>query len=178
MNEELAEVVRVMDVARGWDLLPHDDAFLARSIERILAATGTKTTAAYGGYISENSTEAENFSRTLNITYSEFFRNPLTVVAMKSSVERTRTFAPKRILMDLSLPVMDGFKALEAVRNEATVKHFPVIAVTASAMKCNREEILIRGFNDCISKPIDRAMLEGTIREHLYESEQPHNTGD
>ena len=71
-----------------------------------------------------------------------------------------------------------GEEALEAIRNEATVKHFPVIAVAASAMKCNREEILTRGFNDYISKPIDRAMLEGTIREHLYESEQPHNTGD
>jgi signal transduction histidine kinase/DNA-binding response OmpR family regulator/HAMP domain-containing protein len=96
----------------------------------------------------------------------------------QSGIERARTFAPDLILMDLSLPVMDGFKALEAIRNEDALKHVPVIAVTASAMKGNREEILVRGFDGYISKPIDRVVLERTIKENLYGLEWPHDTGD
>jgi chemotaxis protein methyltransferase CheR len=83
MNEELADIVRVMDRTHGLDISVHDNAFLAKSIERRLATTGIKTAAAYSGYLSENSTEAEIFSRALNITYSEFFRNPLTFVLLE-----------------------------------------------------------------------------------------------
>ena len=86
MNEELTEIVRVMGMPQGRDISLHDDAFLAKSIEKRLAATGIKTTAAYRGYLSENSTEAEIFSCALNITYSEFFRNPLTFALLEQII--------------------------------------------------------------------------------------------
>jgi chemotaxis protein methyltransferase CheR len=78
MNKELAGIVRAMSRTHGRDIALHDTAFLTKSIERRLVATGIKTAVAYGGYLSENSPEAETFSRALNIAYSEFFRNPLT----------------------------------------------------------------------------------------------------
>jgi chemotaxis protein methyltransferase CheR len=86
MNRDLTEIVRVMGMAHGRDISLHDDAFLAKSIERRLTVTGIKTAAAYGGYLSESSMEAENFSRTLNITYSEFFRNPLTFALLEKVI--------------------------------------------------------------------------------------------
>jgi len=70
--------------------------------------------------------------------------------------------------MDISMPVMDGYKALDAIKNNAEICQIPVIAVTASAMVGNREEILDRGFDGYISKPIDWKQLEELIREKLY----------
>jgi chemotaxis methyl-accepting protein methylase len=84
--EELAGIVRVMGRTHGRDISPLDKAFLAKSIERRLAATGIKTAAAYRGYLSENSTEAEIFFRALNIAYSEFFRNPLTFALLEQVI--------------------------------------------------------------------------------------------
>jgi signal transduction histidine kinase/CheY-like chemotaxis protein/HAMP domain-containing protein len=86
----------------------------------------------------------------------------------QSGVEQAKTHAPDLILMDISLPVMDGFKALDAIRNEGALKHIPVIAVTASAMKGNRDEILAHGFDGYVSKPIDEKLLQETIKEKLF----------
>jgi CheY-like chemotaxis protein len=88
-------------------------------------------------------------------------------------VELARMRTPDLILMDIALPVMDGFEALDAIRNEDALKHIPVIAVTASAMKGSREEILAHGFDGYISKPIDQKLLEETIKEKLFGHEQP-----
>src|ERR1022692_967100 len=86
MNKEMAEIIRVMSRTHARDISLHDPAFLAKSIERRLAATGITTAAAYGGHLSENSTEAEALSRALNINYSEFFRNPLTFTLLEQVI--------------------------------------------------------------------------------------------
>ena len=93
MNEESTEVIRIMDRAPGRDFLLHGNAFLAKSTGRILVATGIKTIAADGGYLSEDRTEAGNLSRTLNITYRKCFRNPLRVVAMSEPQAREKHLA-------------------------------------------------------------------------------------
>jgi CheY-like chemotaxis protein len=85
----------------------------------------------------------------------------------KLGIEQARTHTPDLILMDISLPIMDGLKALEALRGEAVLRHIPVIALTARAMKGNREEILAYGFDGYISKPIDAQVLQKTIQESL-----------
>jgi CheY-like chemotaxis protein len=82
-------------------------------------------------------------------------------------VEQALTHRPDLILMDLGMPVMDGFEALDAIREEEALDGTPVIAVTASAMKGDREEILAHGFDGYISKPIDPEVLTQTIREAL-----------
>ena len=92
----------------------------------------------------------------------------LEVTDGPSGIERARANLPDLILMDLSLPLIDGFQALEAIRNEGTLKHIPVIGLTASAMKGNREEILAHGFDSYISKPIDEKRLEETIKEQVF----------
>ncbi len=82
-------------------------------------------------------------------------------------IEQARRHKPDLILMDVALPVMDGIEALVVIRADAALSHIPVIAVTASAMKGNREEILAHGFNGYVSKPIDYHLLEQAIREVL-----------
>jgi signal transduction histidine kinase/response regulator RpfG family c-di-GMP phosphodiesterase/HAMP domain-containing protein len=84
-----------------------------------------------------------------------------------AGVELARRHVPDLILMDIALPVMDGFAALAAIRDDEALRDIPVVAVTASAMTGNREEILAHGFDGYISKPIDEELLRKTLSEVL-----------
>ncbi len=86
----------------------------------------------------------------------------------KLGVEKARSYQPDLILMDIALPVMDGFQALKEIRQDATVCDIPIIAITASAMMGHRESILAHGFDGYVSKPVDHVVLHNTIREVLY----------
>jgi two-component system cell cycle response regulator DivK len=66
-----------------------------------------------------------------------------------------REARPALILMDIQLPGMNGIDALGHLRADATTRHIPVIAVTASAMTQDRQKILAAGFDAYQSKPID-----------------------
>ncbi len=86
----------------------------------------------------------------------------------QAGLDQARKHRPDLILTDISLPGLDGFEELAAIRADETLCHIPVIAVTASAMKGNREEIMAHGFDGYISKPIDHQVFMSTIREVLY----------
>ena len=74
---------------------------------------------------------------------------------------------PALILMDLQLPGMNGIEALGRLRADERTKGIPVIAVTASAMTQNREQIMAAGFDGYQTKPISvREFLE-TVRQAL-----------
>lgn len=86
----------------------------------------------------------------------------------QAGLEQARQHQPDLILMDLALPVMDGYATLAAIRQDQSLRSIPVVVVTASAMKGDRESILARGFDGYISKPIDAEMLKKTINEVLH----------
>lgn len=85
----------------------------------------------------------------------------------QTGIEQAKTHMPDLILMDLALPVMDGYAALALIREEEALRHIPVVAVTARAMKGDRQEILAHGFDAYLSKPIDDQILNQTILELL-----------
>ncbi|MGI6454135.1 MAG: response regulator [bacterium] len=62
--------------------------------------------------------------------------------------------APDLVLLDISLPGMDGTEVLQKLREHPELKDLPVIALTAHAMSGDREKYLAYGFNDYITKPI------------------------
>ena len=68
------------------------------------------------------------------------------------------------ILMDLSLPVVDGWTAAERLKADATTKSIPIIALTAHAMKGDREKALEAGCDDYDTKPIDFERLMDKIK--------------
>jgi CheY-like chemotaxis protein len=80
-------------------------------------------------------------------------------VAMASS-ER-----PDVILMDLSLPVLDGWQATREIKAAADTKHIPVIALTANAMAGDREKALAAGCDDYDTKPVELPRLLGKIKQ-------------
>jgi len=86
----------------------------------------------------------------------------------RAGVEQARQQKPDLILLDISLPLMDGFQVLAELRKEEPLMHIPVIALTARAMKGDREQILAHGFDGYISKPLDGKLLEREIRGQLY----------
>jgi signal transduction histidine kinase/DNA-binding response OmpR family regulator/HAMP domain-containing protein len=83
----------------------------------------------------------------------------------QAGVEQARRHRPDLILLDISMPVMDGIQALQELRKDETLRHIPVIALTASAMRGDRETILAYGFDDYLSKPLDAELLHETLRK-------------
>ena len=91
------------------------------------------------------------------------------------AISQARYHLPDLILMDLALPLMDGFTALEEIRKDASLTRIPVLAVTASAMTGDRENILARGFDGYISKPIEEKEFRKILRQRLYENKAIEN---
>src|SRR5258707_5849900 len=77
---------------------------------------------------------------------------------------------PDLVLLDISLPELDGGEVLRRMRADAALRQLPVIALTAHAMAGDREKYLAAGFNDYVSNPIveEQVLLEA-IRKHLPE---------
>jgi CheY-like chemotaxis protein len=71
------------------------------------------------------------------------------------------------VLMDVQMPKMDGLKATEIIRNDLNLKSLPIIAMTANAMKGDREKYLASGMDDYISKPIDPEKLYDLLHKWL-----------
>ncbi|MGP7816660.1 response regulator [Niallia sp. 01092] len=74
------------------------------------------------------------------------------------------------ILMDIMMPEMDGFEAMSKIRSMPKFQSLPIIALTAKAMKHNREQCINAGASDYISKPINLEQLYSLIQVWLYRS--------
>ncbi len=83
----------------------------------------------------------------------------------KAGLEGLRRRKPQIVLMDLSLPEMGGKDVLRVIRSDPDLKDVPVIALTAHAMRGDRERYLEMGFDEYLTKPIvDENLLLDTIR--------------
>jgi CheY-like chemotaxis protein len=83
----------------------------------------------------------------------------LMAVDGEMGIEVARSGAPDLILMDMSLPVVDGWEATRRLKADAALRHIPVIALTAHAMANDRDKALEAGCDDYDTKPIELPRL-------------------
>jgi len=91
----------------------------------------------------------------------------LIAVDGAEGVDVTRAQMPDLILMDMSLPVVDGWEATRRIKADAGLKHIPIIALTAHAMANDREKALDAGCDEYDTKPIELPRLLGKIESLL-----------
>ena len=84
-----------------------------------------------------------------------------------ASISMAQANGPDLILMDMSLPVVDGWEATRRMKADRALQHIPVIALTAHAMANDRDKALEAGCDDYDTKPIDLSRLLGKIENLL-----------
>jgi two-component system cell cycle response regulator DivK len=91
-----------------------------------------------------------------------------------AGVEKAAAEIPDLILMDMSLPVLDGWEATRRVKANPRTRHIPVIALTAHAMTGDRDKAMEAGCDDYDTKPIDLTRLLTKIEAQLEKTKAAH----
>ena len=85
----------------------------------------------------------------------------------KKGVDMSKSETPDLILMDLSLPIMDGWEATSTIKSEESTRDIPIIVLTAPAMAGDREKALEAAADEYDTKPIDFKRLLGKIKDFI-----------
>jgi len=85
----------------------------------------------------------------------------------EEAVAMTQATLPDLVLMDISLPKLDGYEATRRLRAIEATRNIPIIALTAHAMTSDREQAMAAGCTDFESKPVEFARLVGKIQSYL-----------
>jgi CheY-like chemotaxis protein len=86
------------------------------------------------------------------------------------AIERARAESPDLILLDLQMPVRNGYEVLHELRQDPRYATLPIIALTASAMQGDREKALAAGFTAYLPKPVTLAHLRDEVQRLLSKS--------
>ena len=103
--------------------------------------------------------EDVEFNRDLLVQLLEEDYELLTATNGAAGVEVAERERPDLILMDLSLPVVDGWEATRRIKANPALRHIPIIALTAHAMMGDEDRARAAGCDDYLSKPIDEDLL-------------------
>jgi CheY-like chemotaxis protein len=94
------------------------------------------------------------------------------------AVELARSALPDLILMDISIPRMDGWEATRVLRNDSRTSAIPIIALTAHALADDRERASQVGFTSYLAKPIEPRLVVAEIRRWIGDGSAKKPLGD
>lgn len=95
----------------------------------------------------------------------------------REGIDMAKSGQPDLILMDLSLPEMDGWTATERLKSDPLTNQIPVVALTAHTLPGDRKRALDAGCDGYLSKPMSIALFNETIEETLEKFAQNRKTG-
>ncbi len=99
-------------------------------------------------------------SHELKVAYAENGRDSITLLKSTPDIDL--------VLMDIMMPEMDGYETIRHIREDVKYQTLPIIALTAKAMKGDREKCIVAGASDYISKPVNSEQLLPLMRVWLY----------
>lgn len=111
--------------------------------------------------------EDVEFNRDLLVQLLEEDYQIITAVDGAAGIELAERETPDLILMDLSLPVVDGWEATRRLKANEALTKIPIIVLSAHAMQGDEEKARACGCDDYVSKPIDEDLLLDRIRHFL-----------
>lgn len=111
--------------------------------------------------VEDNDLNRDMLSRRLKLRGYEV----TSAVDGQEGINMTQTAMPDLILMDMSLPIVDGWEATKRLKADAKTKDIPIVALTAHAMLGDREKALAAGCDDYETKPIDFPRLLAKIEK-------------
>ena len=95
--------------------------------------------------------------------------NVLTATTGREAIEMlNETPNVAIVLMDIMMPEMDGYQTMQAIRQEPRFRRLPIVALTAKAMKGDREKCLEAGASDYLAKPVNTEQLLASLRSWLH----------
>lgn len=113
--------------------------------------------------------EDVEFNRDLLVQLLEDYYEVLTATDGAIGIELSREMRPDLILMDLSLPIVDGWEATRRIKADSATRKIPIIALTAHAMRGDVDKARECGCDDYLSKPLDEDLLFQKVARLLQE---------
>ncbi len=150
-----------------WVDLPAAESSAEHAAVQGVVETGAETEHNHSGailYIEDNPANVRLMQSIIEVSGNLKMAEAMTA---EIGLAMAKIARPRLILMDINLPGMNGYEALRQLRADPATRHIPVIAITANAMKHERERGLAEGFDDYVTKPLDVPYLSKRIRELL-----------
>jgi CheY-like chemotaxis protein len=91
----------------------------------------------------------------------------------REAVDLARLQHPDLLILDLQMPALDGMGALAELRSDERFRNVPILALTASAMRGDRERALSAGFTEYVTKPINLGFLRRELARLLDQTHEP-----
>jgi two-component system, cell cycle response regulator DivK len=89
----------------------------------------------------------------------------------QTGIDMARSVKPSLILMDVSIPVIDGWEATRQLKADPSTAHIPIIALTAHALASDRQKAIDVGCDDYIAKPAEPRVVLAAVQRHLRNAE-------
>jgi CheY-like chemotaxis protein len=171
--EGLAETIVIKDVRSPERLLDETALLLHRNVSKLPDKQRKMLEHLHQGVLEGKKVLlVDDDIRNIFAMTSLLERFKMKVISAENGKEGIQMLLDQRdvdiVLMDIMLPTMDGYTTMRAIREISEFKDLPMVAVTAKAMKGDREKCLAAGASDYICKPVEAEQLRSILRLWLH----------